>query len=127
VLVSLAYTSDDEHILLDGDSMCECDWGNTDAEFRVVPHDRDLLSGASIHLCSDCLKLWLKNEDEINRTETVRCAVDRTEDGTMWTCCKVVSVDSARWLNHPEADEPVPACEDCYDWVRTRIDGVTNP
>lgn len=104
-----------EHILVDGSVLCGVICSGADA--RVVHHTQDPLADASIHICPTCVRRWESIVDDIDRTETVRCAVDRAGDGDLWTCCDVVAADEARRLEHPDADQPVPACRDCYNWL----------
>lgn len=64
------------------------------------------------------MRVWARIREDIERTDTVRCAVDRVEDGDLWKCAEVVSVNEARRLEHPHAESDVPACPSCYRWVR---------
>lgn len=105
-----------EHILADERALCgtECE----DADARVVHHERDPVTDGSLHLCHECANEWVRIEDDVTRALTVRCAVDRAEEGDIWTCCDVVSAEDARGLNHPDAEQPVPICPSCYEWLR---------
>lgn len=115
-VIELTFDGDDEHILADSSTLCADACSDEDA--RVVPHSRDPVADASVHLCALCARRWERLRDKVERSETVRCAVDRCEDDTMWTCAKLVAATEARKLDHPDADEAIPACPDCYDWLR---------
>lgn len=123
-VIELSFDSD-EHILADGEPLCATDAYGEDA--RVVHHSRDPLADASIHLCPTCARRWVRIRDEVARNETVRCAVDRCDNGTVYTCVEVIPATEARRLDHPDAAETVPVCPDCYEWLLDYPNDISTP
>lgn len=108
------------------ESLCGADC--TDEDARTLSAETDPLADSSLHLCPECADEWLDVVDSIEREETVRCAVDRADEGTLYTCCDVVAAEDARRLDHPDSDEPVPVCPSCYEWLREYpSNGITTP
>lgn len=115
-----------EHILVDDEPLCGDVLDEADA--RVVEADRDPVADASLHLCPECRDEWARIEDDMDREPTVRCVADRADDGDLWKCAEVVPASRARALKHPRADEPLPVCPECYEWIRQNgANGVSTP
>lgn len=106
-----------EHIITSDEERALCGAVCNDEDARVVPADRDPVADASLHLCLDCADEWARIKDDVEREPTVRCACDRADGESLWTCAEVVSVRVARALHHPAADGPAPVCPSCYEWL----------
>ena len=117
-----------EHIRFYDDTRSLCGSDCSVENARCVPADRDPMTVASVHFCSDCADEWARIADETEREPTVRCACDRVEDGTIWKCARLVPASISRALHHPDADGSVPICPDCYEWIREHpVNSVEEP
>lgn len=105
-----------EHIILDDSTVCgdDCVGANT----RVVPSERNVLAAVSLEICRECLSQWIEQVEDVDREETTRCGVHRTDARSPFVCARVVASSEARRISHPAAEGDIPACQRCYTWIR---------